>query len=129
MKSDADMYQEDTTMPSDAIARARRLPKPISARLPNDATLYIRPEVIDSGGNVGIHDLDFSQVGLSLEGLATVIQDGLKKVKPSKTTVELGFELGLKSGGLIAILCDGSSTASIKVTLEWESDNQITRSE
>lgn len=116
MTDEADMnlgggdYSQDTP-------RRRAEPKPV--RLPNGATLYIRPEVIDPSANVGLADLDFSSVREALKGFAQIVQEGLSAINPSKTSVEVALELGLASGGLAAILASGSATASVKITMEW----------
>ena len=94
-------------------------------QLPNGGEIYIRTKIIEQGGDAGISGLNFDLVHQSIEGIAQVIRDGLKGIKPSKTSVELAFEMGIKSNKLIAILVEGSGKASIKVTLEWDGkDNE-----
>ena len=46
--------------------------------------------------------------------------DAMKAIGPKKFTIQLGFDLTVKEGQLVALLVSGSGTASIKVTLEWE---------
>lgn len=97
----------------------------LPVQLPNGGEIYVRTQIVDSESNVAIPRLDFDLVRQSIEGIAEVVKDGLKGIKPSKTSVELAFEMGLKSNKLIAILVEGSGKASIKVTLEWDSkDNE-----
>ncbi len=43
--------------------------------------------------------------------------------KPDKMTAELGLKLAVKSGKLTGMLVEGSGTASLKVTLEWQRGN------
>lgn len=45
----------------------------------------------------------------------------MKKIRPTKATVELGFGIAVESGGLVALFGKGKGDASITVTLEWES--------
>lgn len=122
MNSDADKITHDhrSNSEEDAGTGIRGLSVPLPASLPNGGTIFIRPEIIDRSGNVGLLDLDFSQVRESLAGFAEVVREGLKDAKPSKTSVEIALELGLSSGKLAAILASGNATASIKITLEWE---------
>lgn len=40
-------------------------------------------------------------------------------VKPDKVSLELGLEVGLKEGQLIAMLVQNSTKANLKITLEW----------
>ena len=48
----------------------------------------------------------FNLEGVSgtLEGVAQAVLDGLKKVAPSKTTVELGIQLAIKNGKLSGLI-------------------------
>jgi hypothetical protein len=64
-------------------------------------------------------DLDFSDVGEVIEGIATDIVSALQKVKPAKTSVEFGLELKAESGGLLSMLAKGGATGDLKITLEW----------
>ena len=97
----------------------------LPVQLPNGGEIYIQTQMIDPGGHVGISNLDFHLVQKSIEGIAGVIRDGLKEIKPSKISVEMAFEMGFKSSQLVAILVEGGGKASIKVTLEWEGkDNE-----
>ena len=55
----------------------------------------------------------------TLAGIAEVVRSGLEKAKPSKTTVELGIQLAVKSGKLTGRIVEGKADASLKVTFEW----------
>lgn len=107
-------------MKSDDGTGAQILSEPLPAKLPNGEVIYIRPEIIDPSGKVSNLHLNFLQVRDSLHGLAEVLRDGLQEFKASKTSVELSFELGVKTGGLVTMLVSGHSNSSIKVKLEWE---------
>lgn len=99
---------------------SRTFSDPIAVDLPNGGTIFIRPEVLDPSGNVGVLDLDFNWFRESLDGLAAVVKDAFEQAKPTKTAVELNLQLGLKAGKLAAMLVDANTTASFKVTLEWD---------
>jgi hypothetical protein len=71
----------------------------------------------EKGGWPDAFDLD--GVSKTLEGIANAVRSGLVKVKASKTTVELGIDLAVKSGKLTALVVEGGAAASLKVTLEW----------
>jgi hypothetical protein len=62
---------------------------------------------------------DLEGVSKTLEGIAHAVRSALVKVTPSKTTVELGIDLAVKSGKLTALVVEGGAAASLKVTLEW----------
>jgi hypothetical protein len=97
--------------------------------LPNKIIALVRAVEFDegqpSGGaeKIGWKDhFDFDQVSGTLEGVAQAIRAGLQNVKPTRTTVELGIQLAVKSGKLTGVLVDGEANASLKVTLEWGND-------
>jgi hypothetical protein len=94
--------------------------------LPNKTVALVRAAELDDGGaaeKVGWKDtFDFEQVSGMLEGIAQAIRSGLGKVRPSRTTVELGIELAVRNGKLTGLLVDGEADASLRVTLEWGAD-------
>ena len=92
--------------------------------LPNETVALVQVAELDGAGGpaekVGWKDtFDLAQVSGTLEGISQAIRSGLDKVKPSKTTVELGIQLAVKNGKLTAMLVEGQAEASLKVTLEW----------
>src|SRR3954447_10963545 len=82
----------------------------------------IAEEDEDSGAEkVGWRDrFDLTDVTDMLDGVAQSLRAAAESAKPSKMTVELGIELAVKSGKLTGIIVEGSGTASLKVTLEWQ---------
>lgn len=102
--------------------------KVVEVRLPNNTIALVRAVELDESAapaaeKVGWKDLfDFEQVSGMLEGVADAIRSGLQKVKPTRTSVEVGIELAVKNGKLTGILVEGEANASLRVTLEWGSD-------
>ena len=95
--------------------------------LPNKTVALVQAVELDGAGGpaekVGWKDtFDLDQVSGTLEGVAQAIRSGLDKVKPSKTTVELGIQLAVKNGKLTGMLVEGQAEASLKVTLEWAAE-------
>jgi len=97
--------------------------------LPNQAVALVRVADLDeqrpagTAEKVGWKDhFDFEDVSRTLEGVAQAIRSGLEKARPVRTTVELGIELAVKNGKLTGMLVEGEASASLKVTLEWGSD-------
>jgi hypothetical protein len=95
--------------------------------LPNQTVALVRAVELDEGGGgaekVGWRDtFDFEHVAGTLEGVAQAIRSGLEKVRPTRTSVELGIELAVKNGKLTGMLVEGEANASLRVTLEWDSD-------
>jgi hypothetical protein len=56
----------------------------------------------------------------AIEGVALAVQNALAKVRPAKASAELGLEVGVEGGQLIALLVKGSGKANLKITLTWE---------
>jgi Trypsin-co-occurring domain 1 len=97
----------------------------VEVTLPNGATALVRARAVDGGGAVktGRRDkFDFASVAATLEGVTDSIRGALTKAAPDSVSVELSFELAVKSGVLVGLLVDGETTGSITVTLGWERD-------
>jgi hypothetical protein len=95
--------------------------------LPNGTVALVQAAEVDEPGGpaekIGWKDtFDFDQVSGTLEGISQAIRSGLKKARPSKTTVELGLQLAVRNGKLTGLLVDGQVQASLRVTLEWAAD-------
>lgn len=85
-----------------------------------DGTI-IQVQAVLLGGEelVSAHFPNFDEIGHAIEGIAQTLISSLERVKPRKTSVELGVAIALESGKLTALLVQGSSTANLKITLEW----------
>jgi hypothetical protein len=94
----------------------------VEVGLPNGATALVQVTAVDGGGatKTGVRDkFDFASVAGTLEGVTEAIRAALVKAAPDEVSVELHFELAVKSGVLVGLLVDGESTGSITVTLGW----------
>jgi NTP-dependent ternary system trypsin peptidase co-occuring protein len=94
---------------------------PVKVSLPDGSIFQV--QVRDAGGKaqVGIGILAFSDLTKSIEGISASLMDTVKKVGPSKVAIEFGIEASIEAGKLVALLCNGETTANLKITLEWES--------
>lgn len=91
--------------------------------LPGEGNAKVYIEVVHGGGReeVGLLDsIPFEQVTEVLGSIVQGIGSTLEKTKPSKASVELGVEFGLKDGQLVALIARGSGKANLKIALEWE---------
>jgi hypothetical protein len=61
----------------------------------------------------------FQDLLAAVEDMGATFSESLKKAKPTKGSIEFGVEVGLEAGKLVALLCQGSSKANLKITLEW----------
>jgi Na+/H+-translocating membrane pyrophosphatase len=95
----------------------------VEVELPNGVTALV--QAVDAGGGAAkaarAGKLDLSAVMGALEGMSLAVKSALAKAAPDKVSVEFGLELAIKSGALTAMLVDGEGSASLRVTLEWQS--------
>jgi hypothetical protein len=92
----------------------------LPVRLENGSTIHV--EVRDVGGRQKVNDLrdlSLKTVAAAIEGICGEIGNVLHRLEPQKSIVELGFEIGVESGQLTALLVKGSGKANFKITLEW----------
>jgi len=97
----------------------------VEVSMPNGAVALVQARQIDGSGatKTGLGKLNFDSVSATLEGVTEVVHQAVASAAPSKVSVELGLELVVKAGALTALIVDGETTGSLKVTLEW--DRQI----
>jgi hypothetical protein len=93
----------------------------VPVQLPNGAVIQVEATALGGDEKVSFKSLDFEGVLTAIEGIAQSVVATLEKVKPQEASVELGLEVGLESGELIAVLVKGSGKANLKVTLKWAS--------
>lgn len=60
-----------------------------------------------------------SAVTGSIDKVSRAVLDALRKIEPTKVTVELAFSLAIEAGQVVALFGKGKGEASIKATLEW----------
>lgn len=91
----------------------------VPVQLADGKRIYV--QAVTQGGleQVGNIPLPFKEVADVIESISTSIVKALKKAKPRKAIVEFGLEIGLESGQLTTLLVKGTSTANLKIALEW----------
>ena len=89
----------------------------IPVKVNNDITVMV--EAKDLGGEQDVSTLSFQQVTDTIEAVTEAIATSIDKVKPDKATVEIGFDITVKSGKLTTLIVEGSSKANLKLTLQW----------
>ncbi|MCX2180498.1 hypothetical protein KV205_08150 [Streptomyces sp. SKN60] len=67
---------------------------------------------------------DLSGVTAALASFADQIGDALHRAAPDRATVEFGCQLGLQGGKLTALVVQGGVDASLRITLEWNRDQE-----
>ena len=89
----------------------------IPVKVNNDITVMV--EAKDLGGEQDVSTLSFQQVTDTIEAVTEAIATSINKVKPDKATVEIGFDITVKSGKLTTLIVEGSGKANLKLTLQW----------
>ncbi len=95
--------------------------QPIEVKLDDGTIFYVQARTLGGESPIGIKAVSFEKVTQAIEGIARKLSDTWKKVEPDKAAVELGVEFAWESGDLLAVFVDSSTTASMKITLEWNS--------
>lgn len=93
--------------------------KIVKVTLANGTPIYIQAKTFGSEEDIALKLPKFEQVTKAIEGVAESLSAAWDKAKPSKASVEFGVEFVWESGEVLAIFVDGSTTASMKITLEW----------
>lgn len=95
----------------------------VKAVLPSGVSLSVETSILGGEEDVSAAQLlQFADFSDAIGGLAELTKAAVAQVRPQKTTIEFGLELGLESGKLSAILVKGTGKANFKVTLEWGED-------
>lgn len=89
----------------------------IPVKVNNGITVMV--EAKDFGGEQDVSTLSFQQVTDTIEAVTEAIATSIEKVKPDIATVEIGFDITVKSGKLTTLIVEGSSKANLKLTLQW----------
>jgi len=93
----------------------------ITVRLADGSTLKVEASPGEGRQKVASPPIfDLADASTTIEQTLVAMSDIVRKAKPSKASLELGFELSVESGKLTAVLVKGAAKANIKVNLEWE---------
>ena len=65
----------------------------------------------------------FAEVLPSIVSLCEDLLTAVKKVAPTKASVEFGISFRVESSGLALLVAKGGSEANFNITLEWEQDS------
>lgn len=92
----------------------------VRAKFADGTTFYVQARTLGGETDVGIKFASFEKVAKGIERFAETLADAWKKAAPSKASVEFDVEFALESGELTALFVNGTTTASMKITLEWD---------
>lgn len=87
----------------------------------------VRIEARSLGGpqKVAVADaLPFTQVTDALKAMGDALSEPLKTLGGQKVSVELGVEIGIEAGKLVALFTNLSGKANLKVNIEWQENSK-----
>jgi methionine aminopeptidase len=93
----------------------------VPVQLPNGAVVKIEiAKSSDTGKeDVAFEMFKFDQIAEILEGVTEAIKGAIEKVKPKKTAVKFGIEVGIESGKLTALIVKGTGKSNLEISMEW----------
>lgn len=80
----------------------------------------VRPTSSEEDVSV-LDKLPFDEIASSIDAITRRVHSAVARAKPQRATVEFGLDIGVESGQLTSMLVKGSGTATITISLEWES--------
>ncbi|MEM8640460.1 MAG: CU044_2847 family protein [Cyanobacteria bacterium P01_G01_bin.54] len=93
--------------------------EPIPVELGDGVSMIVETTLLGGEEDVGLDAKTFEPVFNAVKALSGKVQEALETAKPDKVSLELGLEVGLKEGQLVAMLVQNSTKANLKLTLEW----------
>lgn len=88
------------------------------------ATIQIEARSLGGGSKVSVLDaLPFGDITAALDAMGQELSAAMARIGPRKATVEMGLEVGIEAGKLVALIAQGSAKANLKVTLEWSPES------
>lgn len=92
---------------------------PVKVTLANGTTVIVQAQSVAGEAPVGIKSVPFEKIASAVEGITQSLAEVWEKARPSRASVEFGIDFAWDTGELLAMFVDGSTTASMKITLEW----------
>ncbi|RFS44404.1 CU044_2847 family protein [Micromonospora craniellae] len=107
----------------EAVAAAEQrvmVPLNVDGHLVYLAGSEMSPGMTSDETEVAARPADFDEALAALAAFATKVGDHLKLAGVNRMAVEFSCEFGVESGTFVAIVGKASSTAGVKVSLEWD---------
>lgn len=93
--------------------------QPVKVTLANGTSVIVQAQSVAGEAPVGIKSVSFEKIARAVEGVTQSLTEVWEKTRPSKASVEFGVDFAWDTGELLAMFVDGSTSASMKITLEW----------
>lgn len=91
----------------------------VPVKLPNGAIIKIEVSQRSGREDVAFTTFSFDQIAMALEGITGAIKGTIEQVKPKKTSVKFGLEVGVESGALTAMIVKGTGKGNLEISMEW----------
>lgn len=93
----------------------------VKVMLPNGEEIALSQLKGPRAGNVSgaMGGISLDRLGKIIEGLVAVLRPIGEIEKSGKVKVEIGIEVAVGAGKLVAVLADVSGKANVKVSIEW----------
>ena len=94
----------------------------VEVYLDEDTPIIVEARVLREEEDVSAGDLrqKFDKVANAVEKVAETLTRAWEKAGPSRASIELNLEFAWEAGELLAMFVQGSTSTSLKITLEWE---------
>jgi hypothetical protein len=92
----------------------------IPVELPEGRIIYAEVAAVGGEKEVAANTAKFETVAECISGIAKQLDAAIATANPDKATIEFSLQLSAQPGKLTAVLVQGSTSATLKVTLAWE---------
>lgn len=93
----------------------------VAVMLPNGEELYIPAREAEGSGDVvgALTALKMDRLVKIIDGFQQALQPIMRSALPEKTKLEIGLEVSVEAGKLMALLVDGNMKGNVKLSFEW----------
>jgi len=95
----------------------------VAVKLANGTTVYFEATILGGEEEVAFGLPTFKSVTDAIEGISESVLAAVKKVMPSKASIEFSIEVGIESGQLTALIVKGEGKGNLKITVEWDEND------
>lgn len=96
--------------------------KAARVKVDDETTIIVEARILPGSDEADVSNRlqQFDQVTKSIEKVSAALTRAWEKSGPSRASVEFHLEFAWSAGNLLAMFVEGSTAASMKITLEWE---------
>lgn len=110
-------------MESEASRNQRSKGQLVEVQLEDGTAFYVKVLASSGESEVSLRSASFEEAMKAIEGIGKRLNQVWGTIRPGKASVELGIDFTWQAGKVMAVVVDGSATASMKITLEWNRES------